>query len=168
MLRWGLLFLGVYLVYLGISQRHGSESLTEDTVFFTLRDARRLCRDGGSRFVRLEADVDLTRRVYPSGLRVPDFTSCRPDDFHVVLDPAATEPSDLDLGADVFKHMLKKDLRPRPCQKRPSAPIAASTATSRGATKRHGRAEIPVSWDRIGRLKKSCTPSISSAVASSK
>ena len=90
MLRWGLLFLGVYLVYLGISQRHGSESLTEDTVFFTLRDARRLCRDGGSRFVRLEADVDLTRRVYPSGLRVPDFTSCRPDDFHVVLDPAAT------------------------------------------------------------------------------
>ena len=64
------------------------------------------------------------------------------------------------LGADVFKNIPINDLRPQPCQKRPSAPIAASTATSRGATKRHGRAEIPVSWDRIGRLKKSCTPII--------
>lgn len=93
MFRWGLLVLGLYLLFFAEPEsKHLPGPVGEGSLSVQPEDILEL-EDG--RRVTLEAELDLSRRAYPLDLAVPAFAPCPPRGAPRVLERSSS-PADLD------------------------------------------------------------------------
>ena len=84
MLRWGLIFFGLFLLIGGIGAINDYEPAEEGGNMVTVNEARELVSGGARQFITMQAEIDQSVRLYSTGLAKPKYAGIRPDEIHTL------------------------------------------------------------------------------------
>jgi hypothetical protein len=112
--RWPILILAVYLLGYSVSAHLDWRRLTATFTGLSLEEVLRYREHRRASFVAFDAEIELDRVAYPSGLVSPVFVTCPPDSAARLFGAAGRENGDLerllgclvDAGAGVSSEVL--------------------------------------------------------------